>query len=649
MWMQPESLEGLRALVVEDEILIAEEIRERLTRHGLTIVGIVDTGNGAIEMAEREQPELVLMDIRLKGPIDGIEAARAIRVKLAAPVVFLTAHSDEDTLRRAKETDPFGFVLKPFNERDLVVAIEMSLHRHQLERRLKESEKRYAATLASIGDGVVATDADGCITFMNPVAESLTQWRQDDAHGLSVEEVLPVAEEAGGCERENPCRQALRCKEIVKLIRPVLMATRQGDSIPIDDSAAPILGDGGQLLGAVMAFRDIREQRLAEEALRKAEDQLRQAQKIEAIGRLAGGIAHDFNNFLTLISACTARLLAGDRLDERSRKLVEDVEKAGDRAAGLTSQLLAFSRKQILQPTHLDLGQLIAELSRMLGRLLDEDVVLTTRAAPGLWPTRADRCQIEQVVMNLAVNARDAMPQGGRLTIETSNVELEEELVSDRPEIVPGRYVLLAVSDTGVGMDRATQERLFEPFFTTKAEEGTGLGLATVYGIVKQSGGFIYVYSEVGKGTVFRLYFPALPGEARFTSRDESGSVTRPGHETILLVEDDESLRPLLTFVLHDQGYTVIEADGGVEALRLLDEHVGVELVVTDIVMPGTSGREVARKARAVNPQVRVLFVSGYTEDAVVRHGISQGEAAFLQKPFTPGGLVRKVREVLDS
>jgi hypothetical protein len=647
--MQPESLEGLRALVVEDEILIAEEIRERLTRHGLTIVGIVDTGNGAIEMAEREQPELVLMDIRLKGPIDGIEAARAIRVKLAAPVVFLTAHSDEDTLRRAKETDPFGYVLKPFNERDLVVAIEMSLHRHQLERRLKEGEKRYAATLASIGDGVVATDADGCITFMNPVAESLTQWRQDDAQGRAVEDVLPVAEEAGGSERENPCRQALRCKEIVKLTRPVLMTTRQGESIPIDDSAAPILGDGGQLLGAVMAFRDIREQRLAEEALKKAEDQLRQAQKIEAIGRLAGGIAHDFNNFLTLISACTARLLAGDRLDERSRKLVEDVEKAGDRAAGLTSQLLAFSRKQILQPTHLDLGQLIAELSRMLGRLLGEDVLLTTRAAPGLWPTRADRCQIEQVVMNLAVNARDAMPQGGRLTIETSNVELEEELVSDRPEIVPGRYVLLAVSDTGVGMDRATQERLFEPFFTTKAEEGTGLGLATVYGIVKQSGGFIYVYSEVGKGTVFRLYFPALPGEARFTSRDESGSVTRPGHETILLVEDDESLRPLLTFVLHDQGYTVIEADGGVEALRLLDEHVGVELVVTDVVMPGTSGREVARKARAVNPQVRVLFVSGYTEDAVVRHGISQGEAAFLQKPFTPGGLVRKVREVLDS
>jgi CheY-like chemotaxis protein len=320
------------------------------------------------------------------------------------------------------------------------------------------------------------------------------------------------------------------------------------------------------------------------------------------------------------------------------------------RASRLTSQLLAFGRKQVLQPTIVDLGKLVADIGRMLERLVGEDVVLTVSATPGLWPIRVDPGQIEQVILNLAANARDAMPRGGRLAIATTNVEVAARKSDGTARIAPGRYVRLAMSDTGVGMDEKTRERIFEPFFTTKEMgKGTGLGLATVYGIVEQSGGVIQAESEIDRGTTFTIYFPALSETANVvapTTEDESSS---RGSETILLVEDEPALRSLLSSSLRRRGYTVYEASAGNEALRLFAARAaGIHLVVMDVVMPGLNGGELAKRLRAIKPDLSILFMSGYTDDAVVRHGIQQGDVAYLEKPFTLVELAARVRGVLD-
>jgi signal transduction histidine kinase/ActR/RegA family two-component response regulator len=384
------------------------------------------------------------------------------------------------------------------------------------------------------------------------------------------------------------------------------------------------------------------------------EEQLRHSQKMEAVGRLAGGVAHDFNNLLTVIGGHAELLLM--RLPKEAaaaRAEIEEIRRAAERAVGLTRQLLAFGRKQILEPRVLDLNAVVGDMERMLRRLIGEDVELVTSLAPGLGRVRADPGQVEQVIMNLAVNARDAMPRGGRLTIETAELDVDQELARHHVDFVPGRYVMLAVTDTGVGMDRADQAHIFEPFFTTKGPgQGTGLGLATVYGIVKQSGGHVWFYSEPGRGTCFKIYFPAV-WEAAADLAPPPGSGRSEGHETILLVEDEPAVRVLAREVLSLNGYRVLAAAGADEAHRLCagrgDEADAIDLLITDVVMPGTSGRELAEALLAQRPGLRVLYISGYTADAIVRHGILHESLPFLSKPFSPQALTRKVREVLDG
>ncbi len=384
---------------------------------------------------------------------------------------------------------------------------------------------------------------------------------------------------------------------------------------------------------------------------KRLEEQLLQAQKMETIGRLAGGIAHDFNNLLTAIIGYSSILLRHCSQDHPLRAEIEEIEKAGQRAAALTSQLLSFSRKQVLQPRVVDLNSVVTNLERMLRRLIGEDVELVTVLKPELGRVRVDPGQIEQVIMNLAVNARDAMPAGGKLTIETDNVELDEHYAREHVSVRPGPYVMLAVSDTGCGMDKETQAHIFEPFFTTKERgKGTGLGLATVYGIVKQSGGNIWVYSEPGQGTTFKLYFPCVAGQAEMlTQKTESVSQLR-GTETILLVEDDQQVQSLAARVLREQGYKVLETSNGKEALHLAAHYLAeIHLVLTDVVMPGMSGRVLVDHLKSLRPELRVLYLSGYTDDTIVHHRVLDPGASFLQKPFTPQGLARKVREVLGE
>jgi nitrogen-specific signal transduction histidine kinase/DNA-binding NarL/FixJ family response regulator len=384
---------------------------------------------------------------------------------------------------------------------------------------------------------------------------------------------------------------------------------------------------------------------------KRLQAQFMQSQKMEAIGLLAGGVAHDFNNLLNVINGYCELILDDLPADDPKRGDLEQIRHAGKRAASLTSQLLAFSRKQILQPEVLDLNAAITEMSTMLRRLIGEDIELVAINQPDLGMVNADPGQIQQILMNLAANARDAMPQGGKLTIETSNVDLDGGHFHGYPEVAAGPYVMLAISDSGIGMDEATKAHLFEPFFTTKGKgKGTGLGLSTIYGIVKQSNGFIWVYSEPGKGTAFKIYFPRTKSRAAAPANERTLELGSQEVETILLAEDEPSVRSLAARVLRERGYTVLEASNGKEALDVVRGYAGeIHLVLTDVVMPGMSGKDLVSQIEASRPGIKALYTSGYTDDAIVHHGTLDSGVAFLQKPFSVESLTRKVWEAINA
>ncbi|MEI9935787.1 MAG: response regulator [Pseudomonadota bacterium] len=437
---------------------------------------------------------------------------------------------------------------------------------------------------------------------------------------------------------------------------PIILLTGRGDHDvdvqAMKAGAADYLVKGeitAQLMERVI--RHAIERKDAEIALSRSEAQLRQAQKMEAIGGLAAGVAHDFNNLMTIVLSYSELLAEGLSDQDPMRRDLTQITEAGTRAAGLTRQLLAFSRQQVLEPKALDLNDVFANMEKMLRRLIGEDVALASQAAPALRRIQADPSQVEQVIMNLVLNARDAMPHGGKITVETSEVTLDESHGSQHIGVVVGPHVLLAVSDTGIGIEPDTLARIFEPFFTTKeVGKGTGLGLATVFGIVRQSGGSIDVESELGKGTTFKVYFPIAEGLPSPRAESLVSQVSSlHGSETILLVEDEERVRTVTRAILSKFGYTVLDAQSGGDALLLCEDHPGgIDLLLTDVVMPRMNGRQLAERLLRVRPEMKLLLMSGYTNDTVVRHGVLDGAIAFIQKPITPQALARKVREVLD-
>ena len=437
---------------------------------------------------------------------------------------------------------------------------------------------------------------------------------------------------------------------------PAILAHRRaldGDAIAFDVSwkerrfeahVQPLRDPDGVIQGVIGVALDVTDRE-------RLTDQLRQSQKMQAIGELAGGVAHDFNNLLMVVKGHAQLLI--ERLPEASplRAGVQQMEKAADRAAALTRQLLAFSRKQVLQPRVLDMNEVVAGMIRMFSRVIGENIEMAFLPGGNLARVKADPAQIEQVLLNLVVNARDAMPEGGRLTIETSNIVLDRGYAATHASVEPGRYVMLSVTDTGCGMDDRTKARIFEPFFTTKGPgKGTGLGLATVYGVVKQSGGYIYVYSEVNHGTTFKIYLPQVTAELDKPATETDPRGHARGTETILFVEDEQSVRDLVREFLGATGYCVLEAADGAQALRVAETHPGpIHLLVTDVVMPHLSGPELASKLAPNRPEMKVLFISGYTDDTVFRHGVLEGGVAFLQKPFNLKALAQRIREVLSG
>jgi two-component system cell cycle sensor histidine kinase/response regulator CckA len=504
-------------------------------------------------------------------------------------------------------------------------------------RALQRSEELFRQVWEQSLDAMRLTDAEGIILRVNEAYCRLVGKPRAALEGQSFALGYAEGGRAAALARHQACF-ASRQNETMALRCIVLWDGREVH-LEFSSSFLEVPGEPLQLLNII---RDI-SPRVALEA------QLRQSLKMDAIGRLAGGVAHDFNNLLTVINGYSELLYAGTADDSPQRAYVAEVIKAGERAGNLTRQLLAFSRKQVLAPRLLDLNEVVQDMGGLLRRLIGADVDLAAVTAPGLWLVQADPGSLEQVIVNLAVNARDAMPHGGHLTIETHNVRLGEPYTSIHPEARPGPHVLLAVSDTGCGMDPATLARAFEPFFTTKGDKGTGLGLATVYGCVKQAGGHLGVYSEVGRGTTFKVYLPRAEGQVP-TGRSHHGMELRRGTETILLVEDEPGIRELGQQVLQSCGFVVLSAGDGVEALAVADQHKGtIDVLVTDVVMPHLGGGQLAERLSERRPGVKVLYLSGYTDDAVVRHGVLAETAAFLHKPFTLAALTQKVREVLDG
>jgi signal transduction histidine kinase len=600
--------EALNVLIVDDDAQMLRSIADILRLSGYSAV-IAGTGRQAIDIAREMKfgPAVALVDLQLPD-MDGIELVGHLReIAALTEVVILTGNASVDSAVRALRENSNDYLVKPVQPEHLIGTIERAAERWQrrrAEEAMRQSQDRLRLIFDHVGDALYIADDAGHIIDANPAACALSGRSLELLQTLTMADVLP----------------------------------QNGSNLLDVRSAAFAPGV------LVYTVRDLTRQR-------KLEDQLLQAQKMEAVGQLAGGVAHDFNNLLTVIMSYSSMLLADGAPGDSDRSDIQAISDAAMRAAALTRQLLAFSRKQVLQLQPVNVNAVVTDVEKMLRRLIGEDITLSTHLDPQLALINADRGQLEQVLLNLAVNARDAMPDGGTLTLTTDNADLSEEHGDRHLGAAPGKYIMLAVTDTGTGMTKEVQQRLFEPFYTTKgAGKGTGLGLATVHGIVKQLGGDVYVYSELGHGTTFKVYFPHLKATPELVVAAVEQREAPRGSETILLAEDDDALRSLGARVLGAFGYNVLVARTGSDALRIVAEHVGpIDLVATDVVMPEMSGGQLVERVLKARPGIRVLFMSGYTDDEVMRRGVIDGQTAFLQKPFTPDMLAHKVRAVLDA
>jgi len=754
-------------LVVEDEAIVGLHLIALLTSLGYTCVGRTDSGEDAITQAERLRPDLILMDIHLKGLMNGIEAAMIIRARWDIPVIFATAFSDAATLDRAKPARPLGFVVKPYTERDLHLAVELALSNHALIKKMEEQGAVYRAVLNAVNDAVVTSDAEGHVTGWNPAAEALFGFTEAEMLGASLGQLMPARYRDAhlqGIRRAAQGRPTLPRGGLLELVGlrrdgaefPIEMTLAhwtRGDarfstaiirditerrrsehtlrlmSLAVEQSPASIVmtdatgtieyvntkftavtgytseeaigqnprilksgempPDGyrqmwaaltggrewtgelhnrrkngelfwerasispirtdGATTGYVAVKEDITVAKAMAAAHAKLETDLQQSRKVETIGQLAGGIAHDFNNMLNVVMGYTELAMAN--MPEGSQAAVDmgEVMHASRRAADLVKQLLAFSRRQPATPKVVNLYSTIVASASLLERVIGKHVAFEMQSDEGLWNIKIDPSQADQVLLNLMANARDAMEGAGTITVELTNVTVEAGDPQAPADLAPGEYVRLSHRDTGSGMDAATVERIFEPFYTTKAlGKGTGMGLSTVHGIVKQYGGGIAVQSEPGVGTTFLLYFPRCLADVDVIADPSAQPPLARRSETVLLVEDEAQILAISTRWLEEQGYVVLGATTTDQALHVASTTGGpIHLLVTDVMMPVMNGRILSEKVRALHPAIKVLFVSGYTADIIATQGVVAEGLEFLSKPFSRTSLVSRVDEVL--
>ncbi|MEJ7597831.1 MAG: response regulator [Kofleriaceae bacterium] len=648
-----------RILIVDDERLNRELLEAMLGADGFVLETSVD-GEDALGAIARHPPDLILLDLVMPG-MDGYQVVAALKADPGTrhiPIIIVTGLDESAPRLRGLSAGAEDFLTKPIDRAELRVRVRNLLrlkahadYQHRFRQLLEtevgsrtaelvESERLYRSTFDAAPVGIVHVGLDGRWLRINQRMCDLLGYPREELETLEVQTTVEAQDaevvvadlsalSAGTLERQVIDEKRYRRRDGSELWGRV--------NVSVHRDAA------GHAVHFILVVEDITERRTLEA-------QLRQANRVDAIGQLAAGVAHDFNNLLSVVVSYSEMLAEDLAPGDPMREDLEEIRTAGWRAVELTRQLLAFSRQQVLQPIIVDLSTIVGGMEKMLSRVLGEDVILTTSCPTSLASALLDPGQIEQVLMNLVVNARDAMPLGGALSIEAAEVELDAAFTSDHPEMRPGPHVMLSVADTGSGMDEATQARMFEPFFTTKeVGRGTGLGLATVIGIIRQSGGAIVVTSELGKGTRFKMYFPVVAGTAV-----PEIPLLRPhrrtfgGHETILLVEDEAAVRTLARTILRRYGYQVLEAQSGGDALLLCEQHPSpIHLLLTDVVMPRMSGRQLAERLLQVRPDMKVLYMSGHMDDAVVRHGVLDSTISFVHKPITPEALIRKVRRTL--
>jgi two-component system, cell cycle sensor histidine kinase and response regulator CckA len=632
-----------RILIVDDQDANLRLVERILKQGGYITYRSISDSRLTVSTCQEFQPDLILLDLMMPH-LDGLavmEQLQPFSEGTYLPVLILTADVASESKRRALSAGAKDFLTKPFDAAEVLLRIKNLLETRflyqQLQRKAQREVKEQATLLDQASDAILVTDLENRLVYWNQGAERMYGWTASEVLSRDPRKVLhenpavnptdPVSTSMKDGKWEGELRHTIRDG------REIIVASRWNLLHDEEDRAKARL----------IINTDITEKK-------HLEAQLVQARHLEAIGLLAGGVAHDFNNLLTVIIGLSEVALAELRQEEPSHHLISQVHRAGERAASLTRQLMAFSRRQVLAPVVLDLNSLVSETQKMLGRLIGEDIALTTHLDPKLGRIKADPGQMEQVLMNLVINARDAMPNGGRLSIETKNTDPDVSSPISPRERELGPCVALLVRDTGCGMDESTQTRIFEPFFTTKEPgKGTGLGLATVHGIVKQSGGSIAVDSRPGQGTTFTILLPRLPADTPPANGSDFTLRFLPqGKGTVVLAEDEEGVRSVGSMALRSAGYNVLEARDGADALNLCQEHDGpIELLVTDVIMPLMSGRQLADHLACTRPETKVLYVSGYVDDAIVRHGVLEAGMAFLQKPFTPAGLARKVQEIL--
>jgi len=632
----------MRVLLLEDdandEQLIAHELGRLTPPPQIERV----TGEASFLAALKDfAPDVILSDHNLPA-FDGRRALEQTRAILPdIPFILVTGSLNEETAVSYLKAGATDYVLKDRLVR-LGPAILEALERARERQALRRHERLVREIIDANPSLIFVKDWEGRFVLVNQATAEIYGTTVDGLVGKTDADFNPNAEEVAHFLRDDREVMASGRPKFVPeepVTNPHTKQTRWFQTIKL-----PLRLPGEEAVTMLGVATEITERKLLEE-------QLLQSQKMEAVGQLAGGVAHDFNNILTAIVGYSDLLAAELGDNAQQREDIEEIRKAARRAAALTRQLLSFSRKQVLEPRIVDVNGVVLNLDKMLRSLMSENIELETQLAEDLDAARVDPNQLEQVIMNLAINARDAMPDGGTVTIETANATLGEDYAAKHVSVIPGVYVMLAVTDTGCGMTEATKARIFEPFFTTKpAGRGTGLGLSTVYGIVKQSGGNIWLYSEPNKGTTFKIYLPAVDALPEDIGKAAPVEAERQGSGTVLVVEDDEQLRRLTHRALAAQGYEVLEADRGRSALDAARRHEGpIDLLVTDLVMPDTNGPKLAETLRAARPGLRVLFMSGYPEGAIVHHGMLEAGVAYLAKPFTTEAITRKVREVLEA
>src|SRR6478735_1780862 len=631
--------EKQRILLVDDEpqVLLA---LEDLLGDDFAVLKTASPEEALKMVADDREIAVVLSDQRMP-QMTGDELLARINGSSDAKRILVTAFADLSAVIRAVNNGKlFAYVTKPWNPNDLVLMVQKAADHFRLKQELASERMLLNSIFNSLDDGIVAAYRQGNTLLINAQAAKIISFdaRQLKHHSWARDfGVFSADRKQNLPATRDPLLRAVAGEKALEIETWVKNGTARGATVAM--TGAPLVGDHGEVMGGVVVLRDVTRQR-------ELETQLSQSQKMEAIGRLAGGVAHDFNNLLVVIQSY-AELLREELLEsDAKRGDLDEILAASRRAAALTKQLLAFSRSEPVQPTELRLSEVVAGIEKMLRRIIGEDIELTTELAPSLGMVRADAGQLDQVILNLSINARDAIKDGGRVTITTRNVSFDDGDSESAPsDVPPGEYVMLAVTDSGMGMDAETQRRIFEPFFTTKeVGQGTGLGLATVYGIVQQCGGHIRVHSELGRGTSFEIYFPRL--EEVTSAREQPSHETAPlvGTGTLLIVEDDSAVRQVAARVLKERGYTVLEARRPSDARRICAEHgATIDLLLTDVIMPECTGTDLARELNGLHPRMRVVYMSGYPGGAASRAGALGAGTPYLEKPLSPAALVEKI------